>query len=361
MASCAEEVELKKDNILIYDAKVEDFFYLILAGEFRISKIIDGKNYTISTLKQGDILGELAVLDNFPRTANATATQNSKVLRFNIQKIKENRDFFNIYFKISKKTAQNIAQKLIKSNESTIKSFQEKIILAQFCITILYIGSISFLFIGIGHSVLKDMPVSTYISSALILLIFFLVINMIKKTKKPLEEFGLTFKNASKNIFYAILYSLPLIILAIILKLALITYVPALQKFPLFDMTAIFTNTHHFSYISYFSAIAIYTLFAPIQVISAQSGMQKALHVVMKNPFDADGQESTPWRVIFFTSFLFIIPHAYLGYFFSIATFVPSLLWCWLFFKQKSVVGPIVSHVLIGLFVIFILGFENMF
>jgi len=363
LASCAQEVDLNEGEIIIHDAVIQDFFYLILEGEFKITKTVNKKDYTLSYLKEGDIMGELSILDDFARTTNAIATKKSKVLEFDIDKIRSNKEFFETYFKITKEVSKSIAIKLTHANDFKIKALEEKSSLARFSISILYIGTICSIFISLSDSARQNSPSSTYCSAVLILLLFVVVLNMIRKSTKPLKDFGFTLENAKSNIYSSILYSLPLILVAVFLKYCAITYISSLEKFPLFDITATFGKNSNFSYINYVCSIIIYILLCPIQVISTQSGIQKALEFVLEKLDRAEMPgvaQKFSWRVIFFTSFLFMLPHIYMGYFFAVATFVPSLLWCWLFYKQKSIVGPIVSHILIGAFVIFILGFENL-
>lgn len=51
------------------------FAYLIQAGAVDVSVQRDGKPMVLGTLKAGDLLGEMALIDAKPRSATATATE----------------------------------------------------------------------------------------------------------------------------------------------------------------------------------------------------------------------------------------------------------------------------------------------
>lgn len=57
--------------------------YIIQTGKVKISKIIDQNEVLLATLKPGDIFGEMAILENKPRSASATAVGNVTALVIN--------------------------------------------------------------------------------------------------------------------------------------------------------------------------------------------------------------------------------------------------------------------------------------
>ncbi|MDH5719512.1 MAG: Crp/Fnr family transcriptional regulator [Spirochaetia bacterium] len=58
-------------------------FYLIQNGKVRISKIVKDKEKTMDILEAGDIFGEMAILEEQPRSATAIAVDQVEVLHFN--------------------------------------------------------------------------------------------------------------------------------------------------------------------------------------------------------------------------------------------------------------------------------------
>jgi len=58
-------------------------FYLIQNGRVKIAKIVKDKEKTMDILEPGDIFGEMAILEEQPRSASAVAVDQVEVLHFN--------------------------------------------------------------------------------------------------------------------------------------------------------------------------------------------------------------------------------------------------------------------------------------
>ncbi|MEN2997742.1 MAG: cyclic nucleotide-binding domain-containing protein [Brevinematia bacterium] len=54
--------------------------YVILKGNVRITKFVNGNEVLLAVLKEGDIFGEMSILENRPRSATATAVGNVELL-----------------------------------------------------------------------------------------------------------------------------------------------------------------------------------------------------------------------------------------------------------------------------------------
>ncbi|MGH3137302.1 MAG: cyclic nucleotide-binding domain-containing protein [Gaiellaceae bacterium] len=69
LASIADELDVREGTVLIHEGRIGHEFFVLIAGEVRVSK--DGKK--LADLGGGDWLGEIALLTKGPRTATATA------------------------------------------------------------------------------------------------------------------------------------------------------------------------------------------------------------------------------------------------------------------------------------------------
>jgi CRP/FNR family cyclic AMP-dependent transcriptional regulator len=68
IARIAEEMDAPAGKPLTHEGRHEGYFFIIASGTVRIER--DGQ--TINTIRAGDFLGEIALLDGGPRTATAT-------------------------------------------------------------------------------------------------------------------------------------------------------------------------------------------------------------------------------------------------------------------------------------------------
>ncbi len=73
----------KEGAIIFSEFEPGNDFYLIQSGRVKITKIIQGREKIIDILEPGDIFGEMAILEQQPRSASAFALEDIKVLHFN--------------------------------------------------------------------------------------------------------------------------------------------------------------------------------------------------------------------------------------------------------------------------------------
>jgi CRP/FNR family transcriptional regulator len=74
-----------KDQIIFCENEPGDELYIIKKGSVKISKLISGKETILAVLKSGDIFGEMALLDNRPRSATAIAAEDCELAAINRQ------------------------------------------------------------------------------------------------------------------------------------------------------------------------------------------------------------------------------------------------------------------------------------
>jgi len=71
------------EDIIFCEYEPGENFYFILSGTVRITKIVADKEKTLDTMSSGDIFGEMAILEQQPRSATVIAHDEVKVLEFN--------------------------------------------------------------------------------------------------------------------------------------------------------------------------------------------------------------------------------------------------------------------------------------
>ena len=70
-------------QIILCEYEPGDSFYLIQSGRVKIVKIFGNIEKTIDILKPGEFFGEMALLENAPRSASIIALDDCKLLEFN--------------------------------------------------------------------------------------------------------------------------------------------------------------------------------------------------------------------------------------------------------------------------------------
>ncbi len=73
-----------KDAVIFKEGDAGDRCYIITSGTVRISKFIPNVGEeALTVLKQGDYFGEMALIDNFPRSAHAIVNDDADVFAIN--------------------------------------------------------------------------------------------------------------------------------------------------------------------------------------------------------------------------------------------------------------------------------------
>ena len=82
LAGLSETMTLARGDVLFYQGDEGDALYGIFDGSIRISLTSpDGKEFTINLMENGDVFGEIALLDGLSRTADARAGRDSRLMR----------------------------------------------------------------------------------------------------------------------------------------------------------------------------------------------------------------------------------------------------------------------------------------
>lgn len=93
----------KDGQIIFCEHELGDEVYVIRKGQVKIVKMVEDKEVLLAILKEGDIFGEMAILENKPRSATAIASGDTTLMFIR----KEN-------FELAVKEDPNIATKIIE-------------------------------------------------------------------------------------------------------------------------------------------------------------------------------------------------------------------------------------------------------
>jgi CRP-like cAMP-binding protein len=72
-----------KDTMIFSEGMPGSELYIIQKGSVKITKIVDNNEVLLAVLKPGDIFGEMAILENKPRSASAVAFEDAYLLAVN--------------------------------------------------------------------------------------------------------------------------------------------------------------------------------------------------------------------------------------------------------------------------------------
>ncbi len=110
------------ETVVCREDAVEQTFYMILEGEFKVTKVINNtETRLLKTLIAGDFFGEMALIHNAPRAATVTSTTNATLLELD-------KDGFNRVLKHSPSVSMamigEISNRLRQNDELTIEDLR---------------------------------------------------------------------------------------------------------------------------------------------------------------------------------------------------------------------------------------------
>lgn len=76
--------EYPADSMIFSECQKGADMFIIQEGSVRISKVVDGNEVTLALLKKGDMFGEMALLENKPRSASAIAHEPCRLMVVNM-------------------------------------------------------------------------------------------------------------------------------------------------------------------------------------------------------------------------------------------------------------------------------------
>ncbi len=172
----------------------------------------------------------------------------------------------------------------------------------------------------------------------------------------PLRYFGFTLKNWRHDLIEATWVSLVFCLIITLIKWSASHTFTAVSQLPVFDIGALYKAgmpkmmTPHQALLFAF----IYSAFVPIQAFIVNSAAQSPLINFLPN------KHASMMSVIVATVF-FSALHISLDFVFALSVSVPGFFWALLYERQRSLLGVSVSHIIVGVWGLFILGYGHFF
>lgn len=360
------EASYEKDQFVFHEGDRENQLYLIKKGKVAI--IIEdqelGNSYTLTAIESPDCFGEANVLMGEIRLASAKAIEQLDVFILDFGDFHKLAETKPIFARFTLNLAKLAGKHLKYANDSAIRSTKQELkltkshdqmgrfivhlfILLTFYVYILKIfeqfGTESFLIRSISAALIACFAVSGTL----------IVIN----SGFPIEFYGLTLKNWKKNAWESILFTIPLLLFMVGLKWMMIKTIPAFKDLSVFQFG---DPVHPFlrffgegeDHTRFYTMLGLYIAFVPLQEFIARGCLQSCL----RNFF------TSPNRIvlsILSSNLLFGMFHGLKSFTFIGAAFFLGLFWGWLYQRQNSIVGPSISHAIVGAWAFGVLSYQS--
>lgn len=85
----SHQLDIAPDKVIIEEGTSSEEMYVVVDGELVVTKRTGDKHLVLARLGPGEVVGEMALLDQAPRTATVTASQESRVIRIPVSAFEE--------------------------------------------------------------------------------------------------------------------------------------------------------------------------------------------------------------------------------------------------------------------------------
>jgi len=356
--------ELPPHTVFINEGDEPQELFLMTKGEAEVLKFDKDQwiEHRIAMIKSGEMIGELALIDNSPRSATVKTTQASIVLTISIQQfqmlLKDHLDLGNrVYFNLAKQISTRLkstSKDVVEALKQKLQEASIRISMGRFVVYVIFmICTYTFMIQGIAFLV-RSTENATLIGVPLLIVFGSITLFMMYHNQLPLSTYGLTLKNIKSNLFFSALYSIPIMFIVLFFKWLMIQNISAFSGEPLFNNPLFGLNSGDARIKIFLAIIIFYALAIPLQEILTRGAIQGSLSQFLTGPYKN-------LLALLVANILFCLIHLHLSLIFSVVLFPLGLFWGWLFLKQKSIIGVSFSHFLIGVWGYKLIGFDFLY
>jgi CRP-like cAMP-binding protein len=361
LGTVCREQRFEPGQFILREGHPDPVVHVLVEGRAELVKStsFDGESpLRMGEFQPGDVVGELKIVDPQPSSASVVAIGPVTTVALDLAAFQEHPGLTAARTIVLENVGRILAERLRSATSRgadamhrELRESRARVQAGRFIVfMVTLMASYQLVLAGLLLVPPDRRPPDSILSFGFILGGFALILQSFRRSPFPLESYGLTFRDAGPIARQALLWTVPLLGVALVVKLALVRWAPSMADRPLFDPAALFAG-RPFDLGFYLLAMLLYAVHTPLQETVTRAGFQGTLQHLLPAP---PGRVN--WRAIVISNLLFAAAHCYIGFWFSVLAFVPGLFWGWLFDRQRSLVGVVVSHLALGLWAIFALG-----
>lgn len=356
LESIALRVCFERGEPIIREGDLSCEFYLLEEGEVEVSRA-DGE-VSLATLGPGSSCGLMAAVEHAPRSADVRASTRVVAVRLVADDIRASQletlrsAFPSILANHLSEQSDHLrrtSDMAVAALRTELAEVRARMAMGSFVTYLVALIAVYTFAQSWSEQVLAQSTFRTPVTFAYLAVFTALVIAMMRRSGYPLEIYGLTWKNGGRALRDAVAWTSGFLALTVVGKWVLLRTQPAfadqpLLAFPLFQLT---------SAPKVLLDLLSYLLLAPLQELLARGGLQGSLQHFLTGP-------RVRLRAVLVASVVFSITHLHIGPAFALVVLLPSLLWGGLFARHGTLVGPAVSHTMVGLWVLYVMGIPGL-
>lgn len=357
---------------IMKEGEVSEGLFIIKEGVVEIiKKSSDTSKTQIYTRKSGDSIGEMSLIDNAPRSASVQAILPTVVIRIDIKDLHALRDqglptYSEVVTNLVKTLAQYLRstseitaeaitakEKQLKTNEglqTELSHANRRLEMAiSFALAVAMLALYCFITVLVYNSAMPFLA-KLVIAAPLALVFGYLTLSIIEKKVGHMSRFGLRFDYSLRLVAESLLLSFGLIIFVTVLKWLFLVIG---DNRPLWDFSFIGFDmprmgTSHVILLN----VAIFISYCVLAFFQELFARGMLLSTIEKIFF---GHYLKPIAIVT-SAIIFSALYTHFNYYTMALMIIPYISWGFLFSRHRSVVGVTVSHIIVGLWILYFLG-----
>lgn len=338
--------------------------FIIRNGLVEVTKRAPGASHDhrLTTLGAGATFGELALADRAPRSATVRALTETTIAVLDLDRLAAaTAADGDLRVRLLGNLSGYLGGRLRDVSEVTVVALERELELARTRVAMgNFITFVIFIMVGYGFvlrmvaDLARSAADSTLVTIPVLIGFAVPLYTMARWSGQPMATYGLTWNGARKAAIDAIVWTLPLLVLATLLKAVLVQRVPKFAGMPILSFGGWRDPSVSSGEGLFILAMSLaYLVMVPAQEFVARGALQGPLQRFLTGP------RATVLAIVMADA-LFSASHLYLSTTFALIAMLPGLLWGWLYARHGTLVAPIVSHALVGWWALFVLGFDRL-
>lgn len=344
-----ETKTIRSGDAVVREGERGDSLYLVVRGTFEIRK----GGVALAEVGPGSDFGSLALLGNEPRSASVVAREPGVLRCLSGERFRhlatERADTYVVLLK-NLLAAQNASLRrttdtAVASLRGQLEEATKRLKMGSFLASIIVLMSVYGFFLRGMIEAVSGAGDSTPVTVGIVVVFVSILYAMMRQSGYPLSVYGLTLVRWRPQLIEALGWTVAFLAFLTGVKWFAIRFVPGWGELPLFALDGFRT----FPLAQSLGMAALYAVFAPSQEFVARGAMQSSFQEFLGGRYVTE-------RAIALSTLLFSLSHLHIATSFALLSIIPSVFWGCLYARQRSLLGVSVSHVLVGLWVVFVLG-----
>lgn len=353
LASVLRPREVAPGEYVVREGEEADELYLVDEGELEVLK----SGQQVARFGPGDTFGAMALLESQERTATIRALTPVRLRALSVADLRglEGAAQMSTVALMIRNQLDSHMHYLRTTTEKTVEALRRELAETRARVSL---GSFLTFLVGLmclygyflrGSVVLiARLGDSTPVTATLLVVYAGALLIMVQRSGYPLRSYGLTLENWRGSLLESLVWTAAFLAVLTFLKWLALLFVPAYAGQPLFSMRGFVKYTPLVS----LGIAAAYSVLAPAQEFIARGALQSSFQQFL-------GGRWVTAKAIVLSTLLFGTTHLHMSIGYAVVAIVPSIFWGILYARQRTLVGVSVSHVAIGLYVAFFLGFPG--